>query len=213
MKRREFLIASTSIGVTALAGCTSVLESSPPDEFEGVEPNPTQLPRPTLGDGSVSVGYYADIGCPGCHSFSNEIFPLLDEQYIQPDAIEYRYIDFVIMADEASLRLASAARAVQDETRTEENPNGDFFEYKHELMGMNDWDNEELGAVAENYDVDADVVIEAIEEGTYYPQLLADWERTDETGVSGTPGLTVENNLVDDPFDLDEISELIESEL
>ncbi|WP_342633181.1 thioredoxin domain-containing protein [Halopiger xanaduensis] len=129
MHRRSFLAATAGASAIGLAGCTSFLEASMPEELAGVDPD-RQLPVPTLGDGPVAVDVYEDFGCPHCQDFQAEVFPTLESDYIEPGEIEYRHRDFVVMASDTSAARANAARAVQADTRADDDPNGRFFEYK-----------------------------------------------------------------------------------
>lgn len=209
MKRRTVLAGCGALGSVALAGCTALFNPSLPDELEDVSPA-EQLPRPTLGGGAVVVESYEDIGCPACQEFNADVFPDIETRHIESDAISYRHFDFVVMADDRSLDLACAARAVQADTRTDDDPNGAFFSYKRDLMTESDWAVENLAAVAAEHGADGEVVRTAVEEGTYYPQLRADWEQADSIGVTATPTLFVGDTEVD-PFDVDEIDAEIEA--
>jgi len=210
MNRRTVLAGCAGVGTLALAGCTALFDLSPPSELEGVTPDPDQLPRPTLGSGAVTVDSYEDLGCPSCHEFNAETFPEIQSQYIADDTIEYRHFDFVIGAADESVALASAARAVQDDTRTDEDPTGEFFAYKRAVMRSDDWSEDSLAAMAEAHGASGDAVRTAIAEGTYHPQLRADWDRADDEGLTGTPTVLVEGTQVD-AFDLDEIDAEIQA--
>ncbi len=211
MNRRKFITITSSIGVVGIAGCTSMFDQDPPGELDGVDPDPSQLPRPELGTGSVNLNVYEDLGCPACHDFNNEMFPQIEEQLINTNTVTYRHFDFPVMAADESVRMANAARAVQDETRSEDDPNGAFFEYKRSVFGLSEWSDESLASEAENYDVDPDTVLEALEDETYYPQILADVQRAHDIGASSTPTVTVEGVEVD-PFDMDEIQQRVDAE-
>ena len=209
MNRRSFLAASAGASLTVgLAGCTSLFDASMPDDLEDVDPD-RQLPVPTLGDGDVPVDVYEDLGCPACHEFQTEIFPTLEADLIEPDEIAYRHRDFVVEADDDSLAMANAARAVQDETHGDDDPNGAFFAYKNDLM-VSEVSGDGIADLAAEVDVDPEVVSSALEDDAYYPTLAADWERGDENGVEGTPTVLVDGEPVDDPFDTDEIFAAVE---
>lgn len=210
MNRRSFLVSSTAAGIAvSLSGCGSLLGGGRPDDLDDVEPD-RQLPVPTLGDGDVTVDVYEDLGCPACQQFRTDVFPILESELIEPGEIAYRHYDFVVQAVDESTAMANAARAVQDETRTDDDPNGAFFTYKTEVMFADDWSDEALAALADEVDVDRDIVMDALEDGTYYPTLSADWERGADAGVEATPTVLVDGDEVEDPFDVDEIRGAVE---
>ncbi|GAB3666259.1 DsbA family protein [Halopiger thermotolerans] len=212
MHRRSFLAATAGASAIGLAGCTSFLEASIPGELEGVDAD-RQLPVPTLGDGTVPVTVYEDLGCPHCQEFQADVFPTIESDYIEPGEIQYRHRDFVVMASDSSAARANAARAVQAETRTDGDPNGRFFEYKRAVMRDDIGGADELAATAEDVGVDPSAVTTALEDDTYYPTLVADWERGDEKGVEATPTVFVDGEPVDDSQDEESIVAAIENAL
>ena len=213
MHRRSFLTLAGTGTMLSIAGCTSFLEASRPDDLEGVDSDSDQLPTPTLGGGDVTVDVYEDLGCPACHQFQADVFPVLESEFIETDEIEYRHYDFVVEAADESIAMANAARAVQDETRTDDEPTGVFFEYKAAVIDHDDWSDEELATLAEAVDVDPDAVSSALEDDTYYPTLAADWDRGEDAGVEGTPTVIVDGDTVDEPLEADAVVEAIEDAL
>ncbi|MDQ2051460.1 thioredoxin domain-containing protein [Natronolimnohabitans sp. A-GB9] len=211
MHRRSFLAATASVPLAAgLAGCSALFDASRPDALEDVDADPDQLPTPTRGDGDVTVAVYEDLGCPACHDFQADVMPELEAELIEPDEIAYRHYDFVVGAADESVAMANAARAVQDETRDGDDPNGAFFAYKAAVMNADDWSDDGLAELAELVDADPDAVTAALEDETYYPTLAADWERGEDAGVEATPTVVVDGEQIEDPFDTDEIFDAVE---
>ena len=197
MNRRSFVAAIAGTGVSAaLAGCTSLLSQSPPDGLDAVEEDADQLPRPTLGSGPVTIDVYEDFACPACHQFGAHVFPELEESLIEPGEVTYRHFEYVLPVDDRSVHMANAARAVQDDTRTDGDPNGEFFEYKRAVFRADDWSDETLVALAEEVGADGAAIASALEEETYFPTVAADWYHGDDRGVSGTPTVFVEDEQI-----------------
>lgn len=216
MNRRSFLAATVGTAAVSLAGCTSFFEASMPEELDGVDAE-RQLPVPTLGEGAVTVAVYEDLACPHCQEFEADVFPVLEEEYVTTDEIEYRHRDFVVMVADESAAMANAARAVQDDTRgdgdDDDDPNGEFFEYKRTVMTEDVRSDDALIATAEDVGADPAVVADALEDETYYPTLVADWERGEDEGVQGTPTVFVDGETVDEPTDPDAVVDAIEDAL
>ncbi len=158
----------------------------------------------------MTVEGYEDMGCPYCQEFQADVFPVLEDEYIATDEIEYRHHDFVVMASDASLAMANAARAVQNETRTDDDPNGRFFDYKAAVMAADPESADEIAALAAEVDVDPAVVTDALEGDTYYPTLAANWDHGEENGVEGTPTVIVDGETVDEPTDPDAVTTAID---
>ncbi|SFC74273.1 Protein-disulfide isomerase [Halobiforma haloterrestris] len=238
MHRRSFL-AAAGVSSVALAGCATLFDASMPAALEDVDPE-RQVPTPTQGDGEVTVAVYEDLGCSHCLDFETDVFPILEDEYVATDEIEFRHYDFPVMAADESIAMANAARAVQDVTRGDGQdedgsgePNGLFFDYKHAVMTGDDedWTDDGLVTLAESLesdaaggpdpdsdsdpdsDLDPDTVATALENETYYPTLAADWERGDERNVTGTPTVFVDGESVDRATDPDAVVEAIEDAL
>lgn len=196
MRRRDFLTATGAAAAAGLAGCSSTTEL--PTELSGTESNPDQLPRPTRGDGAVTVDVFKDHGCPACHQYYLTIFPEIRENYIDTGDITYNFYDYPLPADERTVVLNNAARAVQDDTRTSDDPNGAFWEYVELLYTNTDsWTDSNLGQFAEDVGADPDFVQGAIDTEQYYPQLVADWNEANRREAEGTPSVYVEGQQVD----------------
>lgn len=212
MNRRSFLVSSTTAGVAAtLAGCSALFDGSRPDELADVEAD-RQLPRPELGDGPVTVDVYEDLGCGACRQFQNEVFPEIESELLEPGEITYHHYDFVVGAADESAAMANAARAVQAETHTDDDPNGDFFEYKAAVMVADDRSDDGLATLADTVETgaDPDAVASALEDGTYYPTLASDWDHGEDAGVEATPTVVVDGDEIEDPFDIEEITTAVE---
>ncbi|WP_342633180.1 DsbA family protein [Halopiger xanaduensis] len=72
---------------------------------------------------------------------------------------------------------------------------------------------DELAATAEDVGADPSAVTAALEDDTYYPTLVADWERGDEAGVEATPTVFVDGEQVDDSQDEESVVSAIEDAL
>ncbi len=197
MNRRSFLAVAAGATTLSIAGCTGLFDDSPPEELDDVEADTDQLPSPTIADGPVTIEVYEDLGCPSCHQFLDNEFPDIEAELLATDEATYQHVDFPLPADDRSVALANAARAVQAETGSDDDSNGDFFAYKSAILD-DDWDDETLAAIAaDEFDVDEDVVLDALDDGTYYPTLAADREQGTDTGVDSTPTVIVDGETVD----------------
>ncbi len=197
MNRRKYLTVLGAGAVGATAGCLSLLPTNADEKLDGVEPNADQLPRPTLGDGPVTIDVYEDMGCPACHTFIDEMFPTIEEELIETGRVTYHHYDFPAGANERTVPIANAARAVQDDTHTDDDPAGAFFEYKAQVFVTETWDDSTLTSIADDHGADPEFVQEALDEERYYPQLLADFEHGENRDVHATPTVFVEGAHVD----------------
>lgn len=227
--RRRWLRTCVAVGALALAGCfddgdgterdgtgddgtngaASGENGGEPDD-DGDRTDRERLPTPTLGTGSVPIDVYVDFGCPACHQFKEVVFPTLEEELLDTGDATYRHFDFPIPAHERSVALANAARAVQDDTRTDDDHAGAFFAYEALVFDADDWSDGSLAALAGDVGADPGAVATALEDDRYLETLLADRTRGEESGVRGTPTVLVDGTRLEDPFDLEAILERVD---
>lgn len=190
-RRREFLGGLSLTAVTAAAGC---LGGSGPSDATASTPD---LPPPVLGDveADVTVAVYEDFSCPHCATYNAEVFPQLQETYIDPGTIRYEHHDFPIPVDDWSWPVASAGRAVQDR----EGPTS-FFAYAKRLFENAGLYSMDLVAnLAEEVGADPEAVRTAADEETYRAVVEADREAGIDRGVDATPTVFVNEEPVNTP--------------
>ncbi|ELZ91329.1 protein-disulfide isomerase [Haloferax mucosum ATCC BAA-1512] len=168
----------------------------------------SSLPTPSLGsdDAAVVVDVWEDFACPHCATFSLDVFPKLQSEYISEGVVRYRHHDFPLPVDEWwSWKGASAARAVQDETDDET-----FFEFAHTLFEnqseLSGGSPEESLTTLKNLATDADLdgcsVAAAASRERYRPVVEAErTNATDERELRGTPTVLVNESKVKPTWD------------
>lgn len=205
--RRAYL---ASFGVTAtasIAGClggggnndaSASGAGSTSHECTLVERDPvTDLSQPGDGptDATVTVDVFEDFACPHCAEFATGELSRLKTEYLDGGNVRFRHFDFPIPVSEWSGRVANAARSVQQSL-------GDaaFFEFSlaaYENQSEYAW--QLVGDLAEAVDADPCRVLSDASNATY-EQVLSDNRETGvERGVTGTPGVFVNETLVERP--------------
>lgn len=161
------------------------------------------LPAPTKGpdDAAVVVDGWEDFACPHCATFSLEILPKLESEYISEGIVQYRHHDFPIPVDEWwSWAGASGARAAQDEGDDET-----FFELAHTFYenqsSLRGSEAEDVLSNVEGYASDLGLdgcsIVAATSRERYRPLLEAERkDAVDDRGFQGTPTVLVNGNQV-----------------
>ncbi|KTG08255.1 thioredoxin domain-containing protein [Haloferax profundi] len=209
--RRAYLAATAGALTLGTAGCLGGSGGSGSDdgsvaavgcdvpERETVD----SLPAPQMGpdDAAVVVEGWEDFACPHCATFSLEVLPKLESEYVSEGIVAYRHHDFPIPVDEWwSWVGASAARAVQDEA-----DDAAFFDFSHTLYENQSTfrgsDDEEalstLQDVADDAGLDGCSIVAAAARERYRP--LVEAERKDaveDRGFQGTPTVLVNGEQV-----------------
>jgi protein-disulfide isomerase len=186
--RRRFLAVAATGLTGAVAGCLG--GGSPDTDGETVD----ELPTPVQGDpeADVTVAAYEDFSCPGCQAYQLSVYPSVKEEFVDSERIRYEHHDFPVVNEDWSYRIPSAARAVQD---TE----GDdaFFEFTQGIFTyQGEYSFDVVEQVGNEVGADGGVVSDAAENLTYLPVIEADSEAGRDLGVSSTPTLTVDGELV-----------------
>jgi len=130
-------------------------------------------------DAAVTIVEFSDFQCPYCGRFHAETYPRLRETY--GDRIRFVYRDFPILSlHPNALISAQAANCANDQ--------GKYWEY-HDLLLTNQERSTrpDLGAFAEQLDLDMSLFDECLDSGRYEQEVNADAREGASYGVSGTP--------------------------
>lgn len=173
----------------SLAGCLGD-DGGPSPGGETVD----DLPVPMLGEAGapVVVEVFEDFSCPSCRQFESTISPQLIDEYVEPGTIRLGRRDYPFL-DDWSWQVASAARAVQDEV-----DDVAFFDFATAIYDhQGSYDLDVIESVASSTAGAGSAAREAADAMTYRPVLEADKDHGDDLGVTGTPSVTVDGELLD----------------
>ncbi|MFD1565346.1 DsbA family protein [Haloarchaeobius amylolyticus] len=214
--RRSTLVAlGGTLALSTTAGCLGGSGESLPDDCDGGEVETVEsLSRPALGpeDAAVTVDVFEDFACGHCATFSNNVYPQIESNYIEPGDVRYRYFDYPIPVDETwSWRAASAARAVQDRTDAET-----FFSFAKALYEEQSRLGEDgyqfIREVADDHDIDGCTIAAAADQEAYREVVEADKQTGDDRDIPGTPAVFVDGTLLES-YEWDTVSAAIDGQL
>lgn len=200
LTRRDALRGGSVVALGTIAGCLGGSSGETVDS----------LPTPAMGpsDAPVTVQAFEDYSCSHCRNFSLEVLPRLESEYVDPGTIRFEHHDFPFVDPEWSWKVASGARAVQDEYGAEA-----FFAFAHGIyQNFGNYTLDLVGAVAEQIDADPEAVKSAASKLTYKPVLETDKELGKQQGVTGTPMVFVNGTMTQD-YSFSTVSSAIEAEL
>jgi protein-disulfide isomerase len=210
---RRALLATVGGGATfGLAGCLGGVGGSGGDSGDcdiSDEPKVQELAAPRKGpeDAPVVVKAWEDYVCPHCATFSLEVLPKIESNFVESGDVRYEHHDLPLPMSEWSWTVPNAARGVQESIDDET-----FFEFSHAMFANQDKYSldliqnkaEEVGA--DGCDIRGDAVNE-----TYRPAIEADKQRGLDRGAQGTPAVYVNGTLVQPSWE--KVKAAIESEL
>ncbi|WP_410764959.1 thioredoxin domain-containing protein [Haloferax sp. DFSO60] len=185
---------NTGSGKTAIPGTDC--EVAPRDQVSSVS-------TPTLGpeDATVTVDAWEDFACPHCQTFTLEVFPQIESEYISEGIVQFRQFDFPIPVNKWwSYSGASAAHQAQEEAGDET-----YFSFAHTLFENQDQFSGKdvegslstLESLANDADLDGCSIAAAAYNDRFRPHVDAMREEAvDENGFRGTPTVLVNGEQV-----------------
>ena len=226
INRRSFLAATTA-GMAAAAlgtlpGSAQLAEenlplqnasfiisdaAATPIASPAASPVPTGLRGYILGDVDApnTLQLFADYRCPHCRVFSQEIEPLVIEEYVQSGRMNLEFVDFTVIGvpsfealSDDSIESVQAAEAAA--CAAEQNA---YLAYRDWLFSgpsrteNGDFSNENLVAAAKTLGLDVDRFSTSLLEGVYEQSMIDSFVLAVERGVQGTPALILNGS---EPF-------------
>lgn len=223
-QQRTFVILAV-VGVALIVAGLLILPSlrnnmAPVGEIVTVEP----VERPqgegtSLGDPNapVLIEVWEDFQCPACRTYSEQIAPLVVENYVKTGKARYVFRQYPFLDDRVAAKesdqAANASMCAAEQGR--------FWDY-HDLLFAN-WNSENAGAFtdkrlvafAETLGLNMTDFNSCFEDNKYKDQIDKDLADGQSAGVSGTPSLFVNGQIVRPGFvpTYDDISQAVEAAL
>lgn len=167
---------------------------------------------PVLGDNNakVTIVEFADFQCPFCGQWHKEIFPQLKKEYIDTGKARFIFMDFAFLGEESS-KAAEAARCAQDQ--------GKFWEYHDELLANQKGENEgafndsNLKKFASQIKLDMAKFNACFDARVNKPLLEESTTKASNYGVTSTPSVYINGNLLEGLMPFNSYKQIIETEL
>ena len=154
-------------------------------------------------DAPVVIVEFSDFNCPYCQRFHQQTFGQIMETY--QGQIRFVYRDFPVTSQESFVAAQAAECAgVQ----------GAYWEYHDALFsGRYGLGTQAYRSYAQDLGLDADELVQCVEEGRYAQEVQADARYASELGVSGTPTFFINGIPLVGAQPFDRFAEVIEAEL
>jgi protein-disulfide isomerase len=187
----------------------SVETPSPTTQPESAEPEaPTRLDidvddDPAIGpeDAPVTIVEFSDFACGYCRRFHEQTFEALLDKY--PDQIRFVYRDLPVVGGYEAAQAAECA----DEQEA-------FWEF-HDLLftGGLGFDENAYREYSETIGIDADALMECLDEGRYAMEVEEDAQYALGLGANGTPTFFINGIPLVGARPMSDFEAIIESEL
>ena len=218
MKKNQWLVIMTVVAVALIALAFVLLNQ---DETTTVDrgDHVSIEGQPTLGnpDAKVSIVEFGDYKCPSCKQWGETIYPQLKADYLDKEDVSFSYINVLFHGQESI--LASLA----SESVYEQNPDS-FWKFHKALYDAQPesqqhddvWVTvEKLKEIAsETTSVDlAQLEQDLGEDSTVIEKVSTDDGLVKENGIQFTPSIMINGVMLEDPFNYEQIQQLIEQDL
>lgn len=171
----------------------------------------------TLGDPNApaQIEVFEDFQCPACQNFTKNTEPRILTELVKTGKASYTFRHYPFIdsnsVSKESHQAANAAMCANDQ--------GKFWQY-HEVLFAN-WSGENLGTFndgrliefANALDLDMDAFESCFNENRYSDEIEADFNDGVSKGVSGTPSVFVNGQIINPGFvpSFDEIAAAVEA--
>lgn len=223
-QQRTFVILAVVVGALVIAGLLILpsLRASMAPVGEIVTIEPVERPQgdgTSLGDpdAPVLIEVWEDFQCPACQAFSEQVEPSVVENYVKTGKARYVFRHYPFLDDQVASKesdqAANASMCAGEQGR--------FWDY-HDMLFAN-WESENAGAFsnkrlvafAETLGLNMTDFNACFDDNKYKDQIDKDLADGKSAGVSGTPSLFVNGEIVRPGFvpSYDDISQAVEAAL
>jgi len=223
-QQRTFVILAVVVGALVIAGLLILpsLRASMAPVGEIVTIEPVERPQgdgTSLGDpdAPVLIEVWEDFQCPACQAFSEQVEPSVVENYVKTGKARYVFRHYPFLDDQVASKesdqAANASMCAGEQGR--------FWDY-HDMLFAN-WESENAGAFsnkrlvafAETLGLNMTDFNACFDDNKYKDQIDKDLADGKSAGVSGTPSLFVNGEIIRPGFvpSYDDISQAVEAAL
>ncbi len=204
--------------ITALVVLNSQNKSSVESDNHKISESPSIKNHPTIGedDAPVQIIEFGDYKCPSCKAWSERVYPQLKKEFIDTGKVNLTYINTLFHGEESEL-AAKAGEAVY-----KQNPEAfwDFhkklFEAQPNQKHDQKWVTEDkVLEIAEESvpSIELTQMREDLHSGAIAQEVQNDMDLVNEYGIQQTPTIMIDGQIVENPFDYEAISNLINQKL
>ncbi len=180
-----------------------------------------QVEMTSLGDPNapVKIDVYEDFQCPACRNFSSAVEPLIIINLVETGKVFYTFHHYPFIDGGSASNGGESDQAANAAMCAAEQ--GKFWDMKAIIYA--NWNSENMGAYAdrrliafaENAGLDMEQFNACFEANKYLDQIQADFDKGLELGVTGTPSVFVNGQIINPGFvpSYDEIAAAVEAAL
>ncbi|WP_337101140.1 DsbA family protein [Paenibacillus sp. YIM B09110] len=179
---------------------------------------PSIVDQPIIGSeqAEVTMIEFGDYKCPSCKLWSEKIYPQLKEKYMDSGLVKLAFINTLFHGEESTLgALAGEAVLLQNKDA--------FWEFNEAMFAAQPTSEhnttwitiEEIAKIAQSIPTKIDIakLINDVTNRSTSSQVDTDTGIVTKYQINETPALLINGIKVSNPFDLNEIKKLIDTEI
>ncbi len=196
------ILAGVAILIAAFLIIPSIQRSLAPvgDIVTAVPKDRPMVDGTAMGDPNapVLIQVFEDFQCPSCRQYSQDVEPAVVETYVATGKVRYEFHQYPFLDDRSATKesdqAANASMCAAEQNR--------FWDY-HDILFAN-WNGENQGsfadkrlvAFAETIGLDMNKFNSCFDSNKYKDQITADLNLGTQMGVTGTPSVFVNGQIV-----------------
>jgi protein-disulfide isomerase len=174
--------------------------------------------QPTLGnpEAKVSIVEFGDYKCPACKAWGEQLFPLLQKEYIGSGKVKFSYVNVLFHGDESRLASLAAESVYSQDKQAFWTYHKELFDNQPEQNHDDYWvTNEILLKTAATYtpNIDLKKLEKDIQNQSALSEVNKDEKLVQQYRIEKTPSIMINGIMLENPFDYEQMKEIIEKEL
>lgn len=186
------------------------------------EKAPTEPPsiegQPLFGKSNapVTIVEFGDFKCPACKAWGDTVFPKLVEEYIESGNVNFAYVNVPFHGQESILAALAAESVYKQDPSVYWDFHKTLFSSQPETAKHDElWVTTEklLELTSTMPSISPEKLRQDLEQELTMPEVETDTALYKENGVGVTPTIIIADKKISDPFDYEEIRNVIEEKL
>lgn len=190
--------------------------ATPEVAYEYPQPNKTSLGDPNA---PVKIDVYEDFQCPACQAFSQDIEPLIVKNLVETGKVYYTFHNYSFIDGPGagqggeSDQAANASMCAAEQNKFWEMKSIIFANWNGENLGA--YNDNRLRAFAQTAGLDMGEFDDCFDANKYEQEIQASFDGGNEIGVSGTPSVFVNGQIISPGYipSYDDINAAVEAAL
>lgn len=174
--------------------------------------------QPTIGDenASVSLVEFGDYKCPSCKAWNEIVYPKLKADFIDTGKLKFTYINVLFHGEESALGAAAGEAVYKQDSDAYWTFHKQLFEEQPKELHDDLWITpKKVTEVSKKYvpEINQDEFKSDISSKEVTQEIEKDASLVKEFKVEKTPSIIINGTMLEDPFDYEEISRIINDQL